>query len=367
MNMAWTYSGHSVSLLQFVDETNRQYDFIPTVYRTAPKQDPDTKCRTKTTDLPSIPRLSWVNQELTNWRWKRFLETEFDHTHDVLLTENILGPSSIAVANRYDVPSIFFVRSILVLGLGVYDRNRGLVANYFHTDIGGKIQFPFLYATSQRYATAMEAADVIVANSEFTANCLSDQFNVETEIIYPPISLEEYQVPYNPGGKITMVNPRTKYKGADIFLDIAERLPEEEFLVAGSTNDPSIEQRIEELDNVTYLGWQDDMSHVYQQAKLVVVPSRIQEAFGRVAAEAMASGIPCVVSDRGGLPEVVGDLGQTVTDIESVEAWVDAIQTALNEDSAADRSDRKQHVEKFSMDRQVTKLFDLIDAVVADE
>lgn len=366
MNIAWTYTGHSVSLLQFVDETNRRRDLTPTIYRTAPKQDPDTECRAKTTNLTSIPRLSWADQALTSWQWKQFLESEFDSTHDVLLTENILGPPSVDIANRYDVPSIFFIRSILVLGLEIYDRNRGLVSNYLGSDLGGKIQFPLLYAASQRYAAAMETAEIVVANSEFTATRLEEQFDVETEIIYPPITLDQYRVPYNPDGKITMVNPRTKYKGADIFLNVAERLSEEEFLVAGSTNDPSIEERIHELDNVTYMGWQTDMSQVYQQAKLVVVPSRIQEAFGRVAAEAMASGIPCVVSDRGGLPEVVGELGRTVTDIESIETWVGAIQATLNKDSAPDRSARKQHVEKFSMDHQVTNLFELIETVVTD-
>lgn len=37
-----------------------------------------------------------------------------------------------------------------------------------------------------------------------------------------------------------------------------------------------------------------------------VVPSRWREPFGLVAAEAMAHGVPCLVSDRGALPEVVG-------------------------------------------------------------
>ena len=62
------------------------------------------------------------------------------------------------------------------------------------------------------------------------------------------------------------------------------------------------------------------------------------ESFGRVAAEAMINGIPVVGSNRGALPEVIGDAGLTLeipalytpeTRIaptpEEVEPWVDAI------------------------------------------
>ena len=54
------------------------------------------------------------------------------------------------------------------------------------------------------------------------------------------------------------------------------------------------------------MGWiGDDVLHsLYRIADLTVVPS-IYEPFGLVALEAMASGSPCLVSDTGGLREVV--------------------------------------------------------------
>lgn len=41
-------------------------------------------------------------------------------------------------------------------------------------------------------------------------------------------------------------------------------------------------------------------------ARVVLMPSLWEESFGRVAAEAMANGIPVLSSDRGALPETVG-------------------------------------------------------------
>jgi glycosyltransferase involved in cell wall biosynthesis len=51
----------------------------------------------------------------------------------------------------------------------------------------------------------------------------------------------------------------------------------------------------------------DELQRLYRQADVVVVPSVVQEAFGRVALEALMNGTPAVVSNRGGLSEIVED------------------------------------------------------------
>ena len=47
----------------------------------------------------------------------------------------------------------------------------------------------------------------------------------------------------------------------------------------------------------------------YALSKLVLMPSLWQETLGRVAVESLANGIPVVASDRGALPETLGDAG----------------------------------------------------------
>ena len=61
--------------------------------------------------------------------------------------------------------------------------------------------------------------------------------------------------------------------------------------------------------NVTFLGEQLHLGGLFAQADLFVLPSE-QESFGLAALEALASGVPVVASDVGGLPEVVRD-GET--------------------------------------------------------
>jgi N-acetyl-alpha-D-glucosaminyl L-malate synthase BshA len=55
---------------------------------------------------------------------------------------------------------------------------------------------------------------------------------------------------------------------------------------------------------VTFTGVVDGVAHLLQEANLLLLPSQT-ESFGLVALEAMASGVPVVASDVGGLPEVV--------------------------------------------------------------
>lgn len=55
------------------------------------------------------------------------------------------------------------------------------------------------------------------------------------------------------------------------------------------------------------LGWHnfDKIMQFYQMSDICVIPSTWEEPFGLVAVEAMATGRPCVVSDVGGLQEIV--------------------------------------------------------------
>lgn len=356
--------GARESLLTLLSGVAEQMNTTVDVYQTPPVDDPPTTnfdYQLYTKRLYTIPRLTWTNQVLSRIQWGRYLRTQLTRDIDCLLTQNRLAPVSVQVAAEHDIPSLLFVRSMALSGYEKYDPRRGHLLNFLRTDIGGRIQYPFLWQNFQEYKQAANTATYTIANSEFTAKKIRDLFGADSQVIYPPIKLDEYRTEYDDQGYITMVNPRAAYKGTDIFLDIADSLSDEEFLLVGPISQPELKQRAARAGNVTHWGWCEEMREAYGASKLVVVPSRVEESFGRVPAEAMVSGIPCVVSNRGGLPEVVGDTGETVCDIESIKAWISAIDRALE---SHDPAAQKRRVERFSAAAQIPKLVELIEDCV---
>ncbi len=71
---------------------------------------------------------------------------------------------------------------------------------------------------------------------------------------------------------------------------------------------------------------QRELPPIVAAAELLLVPSRY-EGFGLPALEAMVVGTPVVVSDRGALPETVGDAG-LVLPLEDA-AWIDGVPALL--------------------------------------
>jgi glycosyltransferase involved in cell wall biosynthesis len=60
-------------------------------------------------------------------------------------------------------------------------------------------------------------------------------------------------------------------------------------------------------DKVHWVGFIHHAEEIFSVLDICVVPSRVQEGFGMVAAEAACFGVPVIATDRGGLSEVVCD------------------------------------------------------------
>jgi spore coat protein SA len=93
-----------------------------------------------------------------------------------------------------------------------------------------------------------------------------------------------------PDATLRIVGPHSYWdrEPSGYYRDLAERC----------ASDPRIELRGPTYDD-------HELSAVYRDADVAVVPSTFPEALGLTAIEAQASGLPVIVSDAGGLPETV--------------------------------------------------------------
>lgn len=116
--------------------------------------------------------------------------------------------------------------------------------------------------------------------------------------------------------RIGFLGRLTTEKGLDVLAHSASALVDAghsvQLVVAGDDRHVPAERRdrvLKALDacraDVELVG-QVERAEVLTQVDVAVFPSVASEPFGLVAAEAMASGVPFVISDAGALPEVAG-------------------------------------------------------------
>lgn len=101
-------------------------------------------------------------------------------------------------------------------------------------------------------------------------------------------------------------------------------------------------------------------------ASAFCLPS-LMEGFGMTALEAMSAGVPVVVSDRGSLPEVVGDAALVVP--PTVDAVRDALALVLRDAERADALGRaaRARAVTFPWSRTVAGWLGVLETAAADE
>jgi len=112
-----------------------------------------------------------------------------------------------------------------------------------------------------------------------------------------------------------------------IFAHVSEEIDSRLILVGDGPEIPIAREMGENLgllDRMVFVGVVDQVAPLLNAADLFLLPSST-ESFGLVALEAMASGVPVIASDIGGIPEVV-EHGLTgylapVGDVERMAAY----------------------------------------------
>ena len=160
-------------------------------------------------------------------------------------------------------------------------------------------------------------ADLVITPSAFAAERVKAQYSVDpsrVHVVAEPFDLGDWQrqLPrrHREGTRVLCVAHLYPRKRVDDLIDawriVHERRPDARLDIVG--DGPEVRElvhRSDDLDSCYLHGHVDHPTilEFYARADSFCLPSA-QETFGYAAVEAMASGLPVVVSDAGALPEV---------------------------------------------------------------
>jgi glycosyltransferase involved in cell wall biosynthesis len=154
----------------------------------------------------------------------------------------------------------------------------------------------------------------IIVNSKNVQKRVARYYNRESTIVYPPIDTEKYH--YRKNGDFWLsVNRLYPEKRVGLQVDVFRELPEEKLVIVGGyigkgDHAAGYAKKIMESvpRNVTFKGnvTEEEIIQLYSDCKAVITTS-LDEDFGMVPLEAMASGKPVVAVKEGGYMETVVD------------------------------------------------------------
>ena len=217
----------------------------------------------------------------------------------------------------------------------------------------------------RRNAAALRRAEGVVCVSASTRDDLDREFGpgIQTRVVPMPVRPQllagvEPSLPRE-SGTLLHVGNNSFYKNRAQVLRIfaaMDRSLARRLVMIGAPPTPALRSLAHELGIVEMLAWIVDAGDAevagwYARASVLVFPS-LYEGFGWPVLEAMAAGLPVVVSDRGSLPEVVADAAPCL-DPQDCSGFVREVEYLLkNPEAHAKRSQAvRLRAQSFSIER----------------
>jgi len=228
------------------------------------------------------------------------------------------------------------------------------------------------------------SADLVLVNSaaveqEIRAHNLPIR---RVEIVPNGVDLETFRPANdwpNDGGYILFVGRLVPQKGVTFLLQalsvVLQRFPDTRLIIAGDGELDLFLKRIARHlgipHRVSFVDWKTgpDLVELYQQAKLVVVPS-CYEPFGIVALEAMACGRPVIASRTGGLVEILHDgVNGFLVEVGNYLQLAQRMVTLIQDDEL--RLDigeaARRRAAEFSWQRVIARTLELYDSICTEQ
>lgn len=233
---------------------------------------------------------------------------------------------------------------------------------------------------------SVSTADEIVADSQATANAVSEEFDIDMDILnivslgvtlsentLSPESLFDLGIKGSYFLFVGTLEPRKNLSNLLIaYSDLEDNVKATtQLVIAGGKGwgGVNISDKVKELNlenNVCILGYVNDLilATLYANAEFIAMPS-LYEGFGLPLVEAMAHGTPVLSANNSSMPEVVGDAGILVDalDVASITNGLNQLITD-KELRCKLAANSKDNIKKFNWDKSAQQLMNVFEKAI---
>jgi glycosyltransferase involved in cell wall biosynthesis len=210
-----------------------------------------------------------------------------------------------------------------------------------------------LLRDADREATARHT--VLVANSGNVQRQIAQNYELESEVIHPPVQISKFELSHEDDGYYLIVSRLLGYKRVDLAIRTFSKEGAKKRLVIVGDGPDLPRLRAMAGSNVVFTGRLSDLeiAQHYARCRAFILPG--EEDFGITPLEAMACGKPVVAFGRGGARETILE-GKTGVFFQepSDDALLDAVSRL--EAGTWNRTDIRAHALTFSPERFAERL-----------
>ncbi len=230
--------------------------------------------------------------------------------------------------------------------------------------------------------------DKMVVNSKLASEELIKNGFARRKIIYIPNSIDASRFEYS-GQKqnencftIGIIGNFRAEKNHQFFVEIIHELVRKNInckavIVGQTVRDqpdilPQLEQTIRELnirENIENLGFRDDISEIFRQLDVLVVPS-LYEGTPNVILEAMSARVPVVASAVGGIPGIIEhECTGLLFPLNNLSEAVSCVERIISESDFAQKITQNAHLfvsENFNF-KKTTQMYEKLYRTVVEK
>ncbi len=98
----------------------------------------------------------------------------------------------------------------------------------------------------------------------------------------------------------------------------------------------------------------EELSQVYKNSDIMIVPSLWAEPFGRVVIEAAQHGLYVIGSDNGGIPEIIRTIGcGRICNVNDIGSFKDVLEKTFDMNMEDTFSNIKKNIKRYSIEHQI--------------